>query len=84
MLWEVSKRMLSVGDTFSSFFFIKDGFKLNERMSERVTRRRKEISIALGWPNRLRSIQYWRAAKVSPTNKRTRITHKEKTGDKVI
>jgi hypothetical protein len=76
--------MVRVGESFSSFLTVRDGFKLKEMMRESVTRRRKEIRIALGWPNLFRIIQYWNRVKVSPRNRRTKITQKEKIGDRVI
>jgi hypothetical protein len=84
MLCEVSKRMVRVGDTFSSFLTVKDGFKLKEMRRESVTRRRKQIRIALGWPNLFRIIQYWKTVKISPRKKRAKVTHKGKTGARLI
>jgi hypothetical protein len=75
---------VSLGNTFCAFFDVRDGFKLKEMMRKRVTRRRREMRIALGWPNLLRIIQYWNRVKVSPRNRRTRITQKGKIGDRVI
>jgi hypothetical protein len=84
MLWERSIRMAIAGIIFFSFLTLKEGFKLKEMRRERAIRRRMEIRIAFERPILSRIIQYWMREKANPRNRRTRITHKEKTGDRVI
>jgi hypothetical protein len=84
MLRERSIRMASAGIIFSSFLTLKEGFKLKEMRSERAIRRRMEIRIAFERPILSRIIPYWIREKANPRNRRIRMTHKGKTGDRVI